>query len=83
MATVKIEITGSDGWVAAVVSSAEQVIVENQSTYPISMAYGDSLPAASSPGHILQPGAISLRLVPGTIYLKTSNPNHGLVVISA
>jgi hypothetical protein len=72
MATTKYEVAAVDGWVKVVDAADETFLVENLSTSTLLFAYGDSEPAATAPGHKLNPGSAIVRLAPGVLYVKAS-----------
>lgn len=82
MGTASQVITSADGWEVIAAAEDETFLVENLSTSALLFAYGDSEPAATAPGHKLNPGSAIVRLAPGILYGKASGILPVTVLVS-
>lgn len=83
MTTVKFEIQNLDGWVEIADENDDTVLIENQSTISMFIAFDITAPVDDvDPGHKLLPGKIMRRLVPGKVWAfsLTDNPTATIVV---
>ena len=79
MATSKTNVTTS--WVQ-VATSAQEFLVENQSSFDVKIAFADSTPAADAAAHILEAGEALTRLsLVGAVYVRNSVETESPYVI--
>lgn len=81
MATTKANVTSS--W-TQVATSAQEFLIDNQSSADVKIAFADSTPAADAAAHILQAGEALTRLsLAGAVYVKnTSDSDTPFVIVS-
>lgn len=79
MATTKTNVTSS--WVQ-VATSAQEFIVENQSSFDVRIAFANSTPAADAAAHIIQAGEAMVRMsLAGAVYVRNDISTESPFVI--
>lgn len=79
MATVKINVTNE--WTQVALSS-ENFLLENVSSFDVSLTYADETPSESHDAyHTLKAREAMIRLADGNVYIKSENISRSPVVV--
>lgn len=71
MATTRVEIASTDGWVKLADATDAEFLIENLTAIEVFAAFSDAVPAADSTAHHrLKRGEGLIRVVPGHVYAR-------------